>query len=106
MDGWDSCTDHDFYVRAYNNRLESKRFLVKRYATANQNVRRFKILGTAREVTINRCSPTATRTHTMSVPEHFLDFDPQTSTEEIVCTALYDDDFILEPDNANVKPLF
>nr|DAK58117.1 MAG TPA: hypothetical protein [Caudoviricetes sp.] len=105
MDDWDSHTDHDFYVRAYFNWLTSKKFLVKRYTTANKYTRRFKILGTPYEVSIIR-SPTVTSSHTLSVPEHNLTYDSTVSTEEIVCTALMQDNFILIPDDVNVDPLF
>jgi len=105
VDGWDSHTDHDFYVRAYFNCLASKRFLVKRYTTSNKCVRIFKILGTPYEVRIARY-PALTSSHTLSVPEHNLTYDPDTSTEEIVCTALTQDNFILVPDNINAEPLF
>jgi hypothetical protein len=103
--GWDSHTDHDFYVRAYFNCLASKRFLVKRYTTSNKNVRRFKILGTPYEVRIVRTA-TVTSSHTLSVSVHNLTYDSSTSTEEIVCTALMQDNFILVPDEANAPPLF
>ena len=105
MDGWDSHIDHDFYVRAYFNCLTSKRFLVKRYVTNSPNVRLFKILGTPYNVRINR-SKTITSSHTLSVPEHNLTYDPQTTTQEIVCTALTQDNFILVPEDINAEPLF
>lgn len=105
MGGWDSHVDHDFYVRAYSNRLVSKRFLVKRYTTSNKNVRRFKILGTPYEVRIVRTA-TITSSHTPSVPVHNLTYDSGTSTEEIVRTALTQDNFILALDDVNVDPLF
>lgn len=105
MDGWDSHVDHDFYVRAYFNCLASKRFLVKRYVTNSPNVRIFKILGTPCDVRINR-SKTITSSHTLSVPEHNLTYDPQTTTQEIVCTALTQDNFILVPEDINAEPLF
>lgn len=104
MGGWDSHVDHDFYVRAYSDRLESKRFLVKRYATSFDNIRRFKILGTKYEVTIRRGSTTTS--HTLSVNTHNLEYDRDTSTEDIVCTALTDEGFILIPENINSSPLF
>lgn len=105
MDGWDFHIDHDFYVRAYFNCLASKRFLVKRYATNNPNVRRFKVLGTPYEVRINR-SKTITSSYTLSVPEHNLTYDPQTTTDKIVCTALMQENFILVPEDINASPLF
>ena len=105
MDGWDSHVDHDFYVRAYFNCLASKRFLVKRYTTSNKYVRRFKIVGTPYEVSINR-SPIVTSSHTLSVSEHNLTFDSHTSTEEIVRISLTQDNFILVPDAVNAEPLF
>lgn len=104
MDGWDSHVDHDFYVRAYFNCLVSKRFLVKRYVTNSSNVRIFKILGTPFNVRINRSKTTSS--HTLSVPEHNLTYDPQTTTQEIVCTALTQDNFILVPEDINAEPLF
>lgn len=104
MDGWDSHVDHDFYVRAYFNCLVSKRFLVKRYVTNSPNVRLFKILGTPYNVRINRSKITSS--HTLSVPEHNLTYDPQTTTQEIVCTALTQDNFILVPEDINAEPLF
>ena len=105
MDGWDSHVDHDFYVRAYFKSLTSKRFLVKRYNTSSKYVRRFKILGTTYEVAITR-TPTSTTSHTLSASEHNLTFDPNTSTEEVVCSALTQENFLLVPDNINVEPLF
>lgn len=104
MDGWDSHIDHDFYVRAYNHCLQSKRFLASRYLTANKNSRRFKIQGTSRDVTIVR-GP-VTYSHTMSVPEHTLTFQEEVSTPDIVCMALTDDDFILVPEDIESTPLF
>lgn len=104
MGGWDSHVDHDFYVRAYSHRLTSKRFLVKRYTTSFDHIRRFKILGTKYDVTIRRGSTTTS--HTLSVDTHNLEFDKNTPTEEIVCTALTDDGFILIPENIAASPLF
>jgi hypothetical protein len=104
VDGWDSYCDHDFYVRAYSDRLESKRFLVKRYTTSFDHIRRFKILGTKYEVTIRR--GITTTSHTLSVGTHNLEFDKDTSTEDIVCTALTDEGFILLPEDIDSSPLF
>lgn len=104
MDSWVDYTDHDFYVRAYSDRLESKRFLVKRYTTSFDHIRRFKILGTKYEVCIRRGMTTTT--HTLSVDIHNLEFDNNTPTEDIVCTALTDENFILVPENIDSPTLF
>lgn len=105
MGGWDSHVDHDFYVRAYSDRLESKRFLVSRYTTSNAHTRTFKIQGTKYNVAITR-SPSSTYSHTLSVPEHTLNFQDEVSTPDIVCMALTDEDFILVPDYIDSPPLF
>ena len=104
MGGWANYTDHDFYVRAYSDRLESKRFLVKRYFTSFDHIRRFKILGTKYEVSIRR--GTTTTSHTLSVDTHNLEYDNDTPTEDIVCTALTDEGFILLPEDIDSSPLF
>lgn len=104
MRGWDSHVDHDFYVRAYSDKLDSKRFLVKRYTTSFDHIRRFKILGTNYEVTIRR--GLTTTSHTLSVDVHNLEYPKDTPTEEIVCTALTDEGFILFPENIDSSPLF
>lgn len=104
VDGWDLHTDNDFYVRAYNNKLESKRFLVKRYTTSNPRIRIFKILGTPYTVNITRgCT---TFSHTLSTSTHTLYFPAEATTEDIVCTALTDDDFILISENTDAPSLF
>jgi hypothetical protein len=102
--GWDFHIDHDFYVRAYDERLKSKRFLVSRYATANKNTRRFKIQGTNRDVMVHR--GTTTFSHTLSVPEHSLSFQEEVSTPSIVCMALTSEGFILIPEDIESEPLF
>ena len=104
MGGWDSHTDHDFYVRAYSNKLESKRFLVKCYNTNNPHTRLFKVLGTNLTVAITRAK--TTYSHTMCVDTHTIFFPPEIRTENIVCNALTDDNFILVTDNAESEPLF
>ena len=105
MAGWDSHIDHDFYVRAYSNRLESKRFLVSRYLSSNKYTRIFKIQGTRYNVAITR-SPSCTYSHTLSVAEHTLYYQDEVSTPDIVCMALTDDDFILVPDDIDSPTLF
>lgn len=105
MDGWDSHIDHDFYVRAYSDKLESKRFLVSRYTTANKYTRIFKIQGARYNVAITR-SPSHTYSHTLSVGEHTLHFQDEASTPDIVCTALTDENFILVPENVDSPTLF
>lgn len=105
MDGWNSHIDHDFYVRAYSDRLESKRFLVSRYTATNNNTRIFKIQGTKYNVAITRSS-SCTYSHTLSVPEHTLYYKDETSTPDIVCMALTDDNFILVPEYIDSPTLF
>lgn len=105
MDGWDSHVDHDFYVRAYSNRFESKKFLVSRYSSSNKYTRIFKIQGTGYNVAITR-SPSCTYSHTLSVAEHTLYYQDEVSTPDIVCMALTDDDFILVPDDIDAPTLF
>lgn len=105
MGGWDCHIDHDFYVRAYSDRLESKRFLVSRYSSASKNTRIFKIQGTTYNVSITR-SPSCTYSHTLSVPEHILSFQDEVSTPDIVCMALTDENFILVPDDIDSPTLF
>lgn len=105
MGGWDSHVDHDFYVRAYSDRLESKRFLVSRYTAANKHTRIFKIQGTRYSVSITR-SPSCTYSHTLSVPEHTLYYQDEVSTPDIVCIALTDENFILVPDDIETPTLF
>lgn len=105
MDGWDSHVDHDFYVRAYSNSLESKKFLVSRYSASNKYTRIFKIQGTRYNVAITR-SPSCTYSHTLSVAEHTLYYQDEVSTPDIVCMALTDDDFILVPDDIDSPTLF
>lgn len=105
MDGWDSHIDHDFYVRAYSDSLESRRFLVSRYATSNANTRIFKIQGTKYNVSITR-SPSCTYSHTLSVDTHTLNFQDEVSTVDIVCMALTDENFILVPDDIDSPTLF
>lgn len=105
MDCWTNHIDHDFYVRAYSDRLESKRFLVSRYKTANEHTRVFKIQGTNYKVMITR-TPSCTYSHTLSVPDHTIYYQEEASTPDIVCMALTDDGFILLPDNIDSQPLF
>ena len=105
MDGWDFHIDHDFYVRAYSNSLESKKFLVSRYSSLNKYTRIFKIQGTRYNVAITR-SPSCTYSHTLSVSEHTLYYQDEVSTPDIVCMALTDDDFILVPDDIDSPTLF
>mgnify|MGYP000135315534 CR=1 FL=1 len=105
MDGWDCHVDHDFYVRAYFNTFKSKRFLVKRYTTHNKNTRLFKILGTPYVVRIFR-SRGLTTSYTHSVPEHYLEYKSDTSTEEIVRTALTQNNFLLVSDSIDADTLF
>ncbi|ABR67668.1 hypothetical protein AV1_gp03 [Actinomyces phage Av-1] len=105
MAGWDSHVDHDFYVRAYSDRLESKRFLVSRYAVANKHTRIFKIQGTRHNVSITR-SPGCTYSYTISVPEHILYYQDEVSTPDIVCMALTNENFILVPDDVDTPTLF
>lgn len=105
MGGWDSHVDHDFYVRAYSNSLESKKFLVSRYSSSNKYTRIFKIQGTRYNVAITR-SPSCTYSHTLSVAEHTLYYQDEVSTPDIVCMALTDDDFILVPDYIDSPTLF
>lgn len=105
MDGWDFHIDHDFYVRAYSNSLESKNFLVSRYSSSNKYTRIFKIQGTRYNVAITR-SPSCTYSHTLSVAEHTLYYQDDVSTPDIVCMALTDDDFILVPDDIDSPTLF
>lgn len=105
MDGWDFHIDHDFYVRAYSNSLESKKFLVSRYSSSNKHTRIFKIQGTRYNVAITR-SPSCTYSHTLSVAEHTLYYQDEVSTPDIVCIALTDDDFILVPDDIDSPTLF
>lgn len=105
MGGWDSHVDHDFYVRAYSDRLESKRFLVSRYPAANKHTRIFKIQGTRYNVSITR-SFSGTYSHTLSVPEHTLYYQDEVSTPDIVCMALTDENFILVPDDIDSPTLF
>ena len=105
MDGWDSHIDHDFYVRAYSNSLESKKFLVSRYSSSNKHTRIFKIQGTKYNVAITRSS-SCTYSHTLSVAEHILYYQDEVSTPDIVCMALTNDDFILVPDDIDSPTLF
>lgn len=105
MDGWDSHIDHDFYVRAYSDRLESKWFLVSRYRTARNDTRIFKIQGTKYNVAITR-NGACTFSHTLSVPDHTIYYQEEVSTPDIVCTALTDDGFILIPDDIDSLTLF
>lgn len=105
MDGWDFHIDHDFYVRAYSNSLESKKFLVSRYSSSNKYTRIFKIHGTRYNVAITR-SPSCTYSHTLSVAEHTLYYQDEVSTPDIVCMALTDDNFILVPDDIDSPTLF
>lgn len=105
MDGWDSHIDHDFYVRAYSDRLESKRFLVSRYMSARNDTRIFKIQGTKYNVAITR-NRACTCSHTLSVPDHTIYYQEEVSTPDIVCTALTDDGFILIPDDISSPTLF
>lgn len=105
MDGWDFHIDYDFYVRAYSNSLESKKFLVSRYSSSNKYTRIFKIQGTRYNVAITR-SPSCTYSHTLSVAEHTLYYQDEVSTPDIVCMALTDDDFILVPDDIDSPTLF
>lgn len=105
MGGWDSHIDHDFYVRAYSDRLESKRFLVSRYKAAREDTRIFKIQGTKYNVAITRNS-TCTLSHTLSVPTHAIYYQQEVSTPDIVCTALTHDNFILIPDDIDSPTLF
>lgn len=104
MDGWNLHTDNDFYVRAYSNKLESKCFLVKRYTTSNPKIRIFKILGTPYSVNITRGN--TTYSHTLSVPTHTLYFPAEATTEDIVCTSLTDDNFILTAEHIDAPSLF
>lgn len=105
MDGWDFHIDHDFYVRAYSNSLESKKFLVSRYSSSNKYTRIFKIQGTRYNVAITR-SPSCTYSHTLSVAERTLYYQDEVSTPDIVCMALTDDNFILVPDDIDSPTLF
>ena len=105
MDGWHSHIDHDFYVRAYSDKLESKRFLVSRYTTSNDNTRIFKIQGTRYNVSITRI-PSCTYSHTLSVAEHMIYYQDEVSTPDIVCIALTDDNFILVPEDIDSPTLF
>mgnify|MGYP001740901166 CR=1 FL=1 len=105
MGGWDSHIDHDFYVRAYSDRLESKRFLVSCYQASDKDTRIFKIQGTRYNVAITR-SPTCTYSHTLSVSTHTIYYQENTPTPEIVCTALTDDNFILVLDDIDSPTLF
>lgn len=105
MGDWDSHIDHDFYVRAYSDRLESKRFLVSRYVTSNDHTRIFKIQGTGYNVAITR-GPSYTYSHTLSVAEHTLYYQDEVSTPDIVCTSLTDDNFILVPEDVDSPTLF
>lgn len=105
MGGWDSHIDHDFYVRAYSDRLESKRVLVSRYTSANKYTRIFKIQGTRYNVAITR-NPSATYSHTLSVKEHTIHYQNEVSTPTIVCTSLTDDNFILVPEDIDSPTLF
>lgn len=104
MDDWDLYTNHDFYVRAYSNKLESKRFLVKCYNTNNPRTKIFKILGTNLSVNITRGR--TTYSHTMSVDIHTLFFPAEVRTEDIVCNALTSEDFIIVPDSMDSPTLF
>ena len=105
MDCWTNHIDHDFYVRAYSDRLESKRFLVSRYKSASEHTRIFKIQGTRYSVQITR-THSCTYSHTLSVPVHTIYYQQEVSTPDIVCTALTDDGFILLPDNIDSPTLF
>lgn len=105
MDCWTNHIDHDFYVRAYSDRFESKQLLVSRYKTASEHTRIFKIQGTRYNVAITR-SPSCTYSHTLSVAEHTLYYQDEVSTPDIVCMALTDDDFILVPDDIDSPTLF
>lgn len=105
MGGWDSHVDHDFYVRAYGRRLESRRFLVSRYKASNKYTRIFKIQGTHYNVSITR-SPSCTYSHTLSVPIHTIYYQEEVSTPDIVCIALTDENFILVPDDIDAPTLF
>lgn len=103
MGGWDSHIDHDFFVRAYSERLVSRRYLVTRYRTSKDNTRIFKIQGTPYKVTITRGSTTFS--HTLNVPEHTMIYQ-EASTPDIVCMALTRDGFILVPDDIDSPTLF
>ena len=105
MDGWDSHIDHDFYVRAYSERLELRRFLVSRHVTSNPHVRIFKIQGTPYNVSITR-SPSCLYSHTLSVSTHTIYYQEDCSTPEIVCTALTHENFILVPEDIDAPTLF
>lgn len=105
MDCWTNHIDHDFYVRAYSNSFESKKFLVSRYSSSNKYTRIFKIQGTRYNVAITR-SLSCTYSHTLSVAEHTLYYQDDVSTPDIVCMALTDDDFILVPDDIDSPTLF
>lgn len=105
MDGWDSHIDHDFYVRAYSNRLESKRFLVSRYVSSNPYTRIFKIQGTQHNVAIIR-TPSQLYSHTLSVSTHTVHYQEDVSTPEIVCAALTHENFILVPEEIDSPSLF
>lgn len=105
MGGWDSHIDHDFFVRAYSDRLESKCFLVSRYASSNADTRIFKIQGTKYNVAITR-TPSITYSYTLTVPEHTLIFQEEVSTPDIVCMALTDNNFILVPVDIDSPTLF
>lgn len=104
MGGWDSHIDHDFFVRAYSDCLVSRRYLVTRYRTSNDNTRIFKIQGTPYKVTITRGSTTFS--HTLNVPEHTMIYQDEVSTPDIVCMALTCDGFILVPDDIDSPTLF
>ena len=104
MDGWDSHIDHDFYVRAYSNCLESKRFLVKCYRNAHPHERLFAIQGTPYKVMISRHD--ITFSYTTNVPEHTIIYQDEVSTPSIVCMALTQDNFILVPENIDFLTLF
>lgn len=104
MGGWDSHIDHDFFVRAYSERLVSRRYLVTRYRTSKDNTRIFKIQGTPYKVTITR--GLTTFSHTLNVPEHTMIYQEEASTPDIVCMALTCDGFILVPDDIDSPTLF
>ena len=104
MGGWDSHVDHDFYVRAYSERLVSRRYLVSRYNTLKENTRIFKIQGTNYSVMITR--GTSTFSHTLNVPEHTIIYQDEPSTPDIVCMALSCDGFILVPEDIDSPTLF
>ena len=104
MGGWDSHVDYDFYVRAYFNCLESKRFLVKCYRNAHPHERLFAIQGTPYRVMISRKD--ITFSYTTNVPEHTIIYQDEVSTPSIVCMALTQDNFILVPEEIESPPLF